>query len=219
MGDQAERFLATLPKPPAKHEGELLVLTGDGKGVPLVKKDAQQVPVFEEKNERPGNRRMATLACTYTVDRHVRTPEQIVAALMHDDTVQPPAPRPEPCFKRYYGCFAEPGHDGVDAVPSAYGASPGPSTKPRGLASGPAGDSADGWTKEPVGRGRCLPGRAARHDAGSRPSQQFVDIADVIHVSQYVWRGAKVLYQHREHQEAFVEDRLLRYCRGTWWVW
>jgi hypothetical protein len=40
------------------------------------------VPVFEEKNERPGNRRMATLACTYTVDRHVRTPEQIVAALM-----------------------------------------------------------------------------------------------------------------------------------------
>ena len=23
------------------------------------------------------------------------------------------------------------------------------------------------------------------------PSQQFVDIADVIHVSQYVWRGAR----------------------------
>ena len=122
MGDQAERFLATLPKPPAKEEGELMVLTGDGKGVPLVKKDAQQVPVFEEKNERPGNRRMATLACTYTVDRHVRTPEQIVAALMHDDTVPPPADRPEACFKRYFGSFAEPGHDGIDAVPSAYGA-------------------------------------------------------------------------------------------------
>ena len=108
------------------------MLTGDGKGVPLVKKDAQQVPVFEEKNERPGNRRMATLACTYTVDRHVRTPEQIVAALMHDDTVQQPAPVPSRASSVIIGCFAEPGHDGVDAVPSAYGASPGPSTKPRG---------------------------------------------------------------------------------------
>ena len=215
MGDQAERFLATLPKPPAKHEGELLVLTGDGKGVPLVKKDAQQVPVFEEKNERPGNRRMATLACTYTVDRHVRTPEQIVAALMHDDTVQQPAPRPEPCFKRYYGCFAEPGHDGVDAVPSAYGAF-----------AWTVNEAARRWRPgQPVIR--LMDGQKSLWDAADvcleellammqahDPSQQFVDIADVIHVSQYVWRGAKVLYQHREHQEAFVEDRLLRILQG-----
>ena len=67
---QAEQFSwPSLPTPPAKEEGELLILTADGKGVPLVKKDAQQVPVFEEKNQRPGNRRMATLGCVYTVDR------------------------------------------------------------------------------------------------------------------------------------------------------
>ena len=99
----------TLPKPPAKEEGELLVLTGDGKGVPLVKKDAQQVPVFEEKNLRPGNRRMATLACTYTVDPYVRTPEQIVAALLRDDKVAQPPHRPEPCCKRYFGSFRSAG--------------------------------------------------------------------------------------------------------------
>src|SRR5262249_43201445 len=34
------------------------------------------------------------------------------------------------------------------------------------------------------------------------------------HVSHYVWRGAKVLYPHREQQEAFVEDRLLRILQG-----
>src|SRR5271166_5107479 len=49
MGQQAERFLDVLPKPPAKEEGEILVTTADGKGVPLVKKDAQQVPAFDEK--------------------------------------------------------------------------------------------------------------------------------------------------------------------------
>ena len=45
-------------------------------------------------------------------------------------------------------------------------------------------------------------------------TQQFEDIVDIIHVSQYVWRGAKVLYHHREQQEAFVEDRLLRILQG-----
>lgn len=215
MGNQAERFLETLPKPPAKQEGELMVLTGDGKGVPLVKKDAQQVPVFEEKNPRPGNRRMATLACTYTVDRYVRSPEQIVAALMHDDTVERPADRPEPCFKRYFGSFAQPACDDIDAVPSAYGAF-----------AWIADEAVKRWRKgQPVIR--LMDGQKSQWDAADvclvdllqtmqahDPQQKFVDIADVIHVSHYVWRGAKVLYQHREQQEAFVEDRLLRILQG-----
>lgn len=215
MGNQAERFLETLPKPPAKQEGELMVLTGDGKGVPLVKKDAQQVPVFEEKNPRPGNRRMATLACTYTVDRYVRSPEQIVAALMHDDTGERPADRPEPCFKRYFGSFAQPACDDIDAVPSAYGAF-----------AWIADEAVKRWRKgQPVIR--LMDGQKSQWDAADvcladllqtmqahDPQQKFVDIADVIHVSHYVWRGAKVLYQHREQQEAFVEDRLLRILQG-----
>ena len=215
MGGEAEHFLAALPKPPAREEGELLVLTGDGKGVPLVKKDAQHVPVFEEKSQRPGNRRMATLACTYTVDRHVRTPEQIVAALMHDDTVKQPTNRPEPCFKRYFGCFAEPAQDDADAVPSAYGAF-----------AWTADEAARRWRPgQPVIR--LMDGQKSLWDAADAcleelrdqmrthdPEQSFVDIVDVIHVSQYVWRGAKVLHPHREQQEAFVEDRLLRILQG-----
>ena len=97
-----------------------LVTTADGKGVPLVKEDAAKVPAFDKK-ERPGNRRMATLGCTYTVDPFVRTPEQIVAALFRDATVpQPSEARPEACFKHYRAYFAEEGQDGKDAVPSAY---------------------------------------------------------------------------------------------------
>jgi hypothetical protein len=219
LGDQAERFLEALPKPPIKKEGALLVLTGDGKGVPLVKKDAEQVPVFEEKPERPGNRRMATLACTYTVDRYVRTPEQIVAALLREDQVaapvDQPADRPEPCFKRYFGCFAEPEQDGADAVPSAYGAF-----------AWVAEEAARRWRPgQPVIR--LMDGQKSLWDAADAcleefrdhmqahdPQPQFVDIIDLLHVSHYVWRGAKVLYQHREQREAFVEDRLLRILRG-----
>src|SRR5262249_9797488 len=75
-GGQADQFLDGLAVPPAAAEGQILVSTADGKGVPLVQEEAARVPVFEDQ-ERPGNRRMATLGCVYTVDRHVRTPEQI----------------------------------------------------------------------------------------------------------------------------------------------
>lgn len=67
MGEQAAGFLDRLPTPPAREEGALLVVTADGKGVPLVQADAQQVPAFDKK-ERPGNRRMATLGCVYSVE-------------------------------------------------------------------------------------------------------------------------------------------------------
>jgi len=104
MGGQAEGFLDELPTPPAKEEGELLVFTADGKGVPLVKEDAERVPAFD-KVERPGNRRMATLAAVYTINPYVRTPEQIVAALFRDDKGPRPKDRPQPQFKHVTARF------------------------------------------------------------------------------------------------------------------
>jgi hypothetical protein len=214
MGRQAERFLGVLPKPPAKKEGEILVTTADGKGVPLVKEDALQVPAFDEK-ERPGNRRMATLGCVYTVDRHVRTPEQIVAALFRDPTVSQPDDRPEPQGKRYRGYFAEPAEPGEVAVPSAYR-----------TWSWMAEELTKRWqTDQPIIRlmdGQPVLWEAAdaclvdfmetMRQAGKTPVQ--VDILDIMHASTYVWKAAKAFHSHKEHQEAFAQDRLLRILQG-----
>jgi len=49
--------------------------------------------------------------------------------------------------------------------------------------------------------------------AGVLP-EQTIDILDIIHVAGSVWRAAKVHHPHREHQEAFVRDRLLRILAG-----
>jgi hypothetical protein len=214
MGQQAERFLDVLPKPPVKKEGEILVATADGKGVPLVKEDAQQVPAFDEK-ERPGNRRMATLGCVYTVDRHVRTPEQIVAALFRDPTVSQPEDRPEPQGKHYRGYFAEPPEPGEKAVPSAYR-----------TWSWMAQEVTTRWqTDQPIIRlmdGQPVLWEAAdaclvdfmedMRQAGKTPVQ--VDILDIMHASTYVWKAAKAFHGHKEHQEAFARDRLLRILQG-----
>jgi hypothetical protein len=214
MGRQAEQFLDVLPKPPVKEEGAILVTTADGKGVPLVKEDAGKVPAFDEK-ERPGNRRMATLGCVFTVNRHVRTPEQILAALFRDPTVSQPEQRPEPQGKHYRGYFAEPAEPGEEAVPSAY--------------------RTWSWiTEEATGRWqpgqviiRLMDGQQVLWDAADACMVDFieerrqadkpvvqVDILDIMHASTYVWKAAKAFPSHKEHQEAFAQDRLLRILQG-----
>jgi hypothetical protein len=214
LGEQADRFLDQLPKPPAQKEGALLVTTADGKGVPLVKEDAQKVPAFDNK-ERPGNRRMATLGCVYTVDPYVRTPEQIVAALFRDKSVPQPPERPEPCFKRYRAYFAEEGHEGKDFVPSAYPtwAWIGKEVKTRHQSGQSIIRLMDGQPSLWEAADACLDEFLAELREAPQPSQ-LVDILDIIHVSGYVWKAAKALYSHKEHQEAFAQDRLLRILRG-----
>jgi hypothetical protein len=214
MGAQADRFLDQLPTPPADEEGAILVATADGKGVPLVKADAQKVPAFDEK-ERPGNRRMATLGCVYTVDRYVRTPEQIVAALFRDDAVPQPPERPEPCCKRYRAYFAEEGGEGEDRVPSAYPTWTwiAQEVKARHQSGQPIIRLMDGQPSLWAAADACLSEFVAELRA-ARKRPRVVDILDIIHVSGYVWKAAKAFHSHKEHQEAFAQDRLLRILQG-----
>jgi hypothetical protein len=208
LGAQAEGFLDRLPTPPPKEEGELLVFTADGKGVPLVKADAQRVPAFDQL-ERPGNRRMATLAAVYTIDPYVRTPAQIVAALFRDDRGPRPKDRPQPQFKHVTARF----------------------TKMREEPDGERWESkgtieAFLWAEEQVATRRragqkllrLMDGQASLWDAAdnclSVPPEDTIDILDILHTSSYVWKAAKVLYAQGEQQEAFARDRLLRILQG-----
>jgi hypothetical protein len=218
MGEQADRFLDQLPTPAADDEGAILVATADGKGVPLLRADALKVPAFEEK-ERPGNRRMATLGCVYSVDRYIRTPEQIVAALFRDTTMSQPEDRPDSCFKRYRAFFAEAGHDGaaapVDAVPSAYRTWTWmvQEVTARHQAGQPIVRLMDGQPSLWEASDACL-AEFVEELGMARVPQKLVDILDILHVSGYVWKAAKAFHRHKEHQEAFVQERLLRILRG-----
>lgn len=85
-----------LPKPDPKAEGELLVGSGDGKGIPMILEDTKQKAAMDDSQERPGNRKMATIAAVYSVDPYVRSPEDIVAALFRDDVANKDDQRPKP---------------------------------------------------------------------------------------------------------------------------
>jgi hypothetical protein len=221
MGEQADRFLEQLPTPAAATEGAILMATADCKGVPLVRADAQKLPVFEEK-ERPGNRRMATLGCVYSVDPYVRTPEQIVAALFRDPAVAAPADsadhpgdRPEACGKHYRGYFSETSEKGQDAVPGTYRTWSWIATEvaARHQPGQPLVCLMDGQTSLWEAAHVCLSDFIEELRAqGAAPT--VIDILDILHVAGYVWKAAKAFHSHKEHQEAFVHDRLLRILRG-----
>jgi hypothetical protein len=219
VGEQAADYLDALPTPPVEEEGELLVATADGKGVPLIRENVEAPAVHGPKPSRPGNRRMATLACVYSVDRYVRTAEDVVAALFRDAREQAPPARPRPCHKRMTACFP--------AVEEA-------GSEDEMLIRGDI--RAWGWAAEQIGQRRakgqvlvrvcdgqeslwrsadiCL-GLEAK-EASQKRSEKVVDVLDVVHVSGYVWSAGRALYGTNESSlESFVRDRLLRILRGA----
>lgn len=208
MGPDAERFLSDLPTPPAKEEGEVLALSCDGKGVPLVRDDAAKVPAFETASKRPGNRRMAILASVYSVDRFERTAADVVAALFRDDA--PPdedlPKRPRPKFKHTTAHFAKQYEDGdqmlaVSATHEAFGWAAGEIER-RHQPGQPLVLVMDGQ--------KSLWDTAASHSFEGR----VIEILDIIHVSSYVWSAAKLLETTREKQLAFTRHRLTRILEG-----
>ena len=212
MAAEGETFLQSLEAPPPSEEGEILVMTADGKGVPLVKQDAPRLLPFEDKPHRPGNRRMATLACVYSVDRFVRTPAEIVRMLFRDPipTVDELAneSRPESRHKRYFA-----------RLPSLM----------EGLGDELVSGSiqALAWATREVSLRRSTDQVLVRLMDGQHsqwsdaeacrddlPDTHCVDILDILPVASDVWKAAKALCSNAAEQKEFARQRLLRILGG-----
>ena len=85
MSESVAGFRESLKKPPVKEEGEILVATADGKGIPM-RRPADQRPVGarRKKGEKANKKQMATLGGVYTVDPKSRTAEEVVEALFRE---------------------------------------------------------------------------------------------------------------------------------------
>jgi hypothetical protein len=140
----------------------------------------------------------------------VRTPEEIVAALFRDGERSQRGKRPEPRCKHVRACFPKVYDTDTDQptlVPGAF--------------------EAFGWANNQVAQRRrpnqllirLMDGQKSLWDVAdacleSVPATQTVDILDILHVSQYVWRAAGAFHKAFEHREAFARDRLLRILQG-----
>ncbi|MEZ6125507.1 MAG: hypothetical protein R3C49_20360 [Planctomycetaceae bacterium] len=211
LGKQAAEFMDSLADPPVEEEGELLVQTADGKGVPMVRKDAQKLRACDPKPDRPGNRRMTTVAAVYSVDRFVRTPDEILAALFSSAKADDwhCRKRPVPRHKRSITKFAELLPDVSDTPVSG-----------TQLAMAWANLQVESRHQRKQKLIRLMDGQYnlwEEADAGlsTVPAEDIVDILDLLHVAGYVWTAAKAFHDVRKEQEAFAMETLRKILEGN----
>ena len=205
MGAQAEPFLDNIPKPDPKAEGKLLIGSADGKGVPMILEKTKQKPAMDDSQERPGNRKMATIAAVYSVDPYVRSPEDVIGALFRDDHANKDHQRPKPQFKLVTAHFPEIYQDADKTIKS-------------------------------TGTNEAFTWMAGEVDKRRKRNQTFITlldgdpklwnklpeflpadtigILDIIHVTQYVWKAAKVFCKSPDEIKAFARERILWILQG-----
>lgn len=202
MAESVLAFQKSARPPAAKEEGSILVLTADGKGVPM-RRDAQQEPPAvrgrRKKGEKAQQKRMACVGGVYTVDPFVRTPEEVVdEVLRHARQLD----RPKPCHKQLRAELTRP-IDGVEVN---------------------AKERIFSWFAEQVKlrnpRGRkkvvcVMDGERALWKKLRALALGIVCILDLFHVLERLWQAAYCFHPEGSAEaQAFVTDRLFRLLRG-----
>lgn len=97
----APAFQDALPSPPPEEEGSLLVVTADGKGVPM-RRPPQEGPKPHRrrtKGEKANKKQMACVGAVYTIEPFVRTADDILDEVLRDERS---GDRPEPQHKHVW---------------------------------------------------------------------------------------------------------------------
>jgi hypothetical protein len=207
MAERVEAYRADRPAPAAAAEGELVVASADGKGIVMRRSaDDPAPPAHRTKGEKASQKQLATVASVYTVDRHVRTAEEVVAALFRDRREGPPPRRPQPQNKHVWASLTGRGAggttSGIDLVHDEILNELIERNRRAGAWVRPLVCLYDGQESLWEARRRYLP------SAG-------VDILDLLHVTPRLWQAAHLF--HREGSaaaEAFVRQRCLRVLQG-----
>jgi len=81
--EQYDQFYDQKPLPKVETEGSIQVLSFDGKGVPMIKKEAAKIKSRNGKGEKRQKKKEALVGVGYTVDCHERTAEQVAGNLIY----------------------------------------------------------------------------------------------------------------------------------------
>lgn len=94
MASAAEGFWAGEPPPASETEGPIMVLTADGKGVPMRQKGECGKPVRLKKGQKANRKREACVGGVYTIEPFARTADDVVNELLRKQC-QSRRPRPQ----------------------------------------------------------------------------------------------------------------------------
>lgn len=80
-----EEFYENKEVPPEDTEGKLQVVSIDGKGVPVIKKEAEKLKARLGKGEKLLKKKEALVTVSYTVNEKIRTPEEVAENLVYPE--------------------------------------------------------------------------------------------------------------------------------------
>jgi len=205
MAASVPAFRESVPQPPAEEEGAILVLTADGKGIPMRRNAEQDLPAparrggRRKKGEKANKKRMACVGAAYTIDPFVRTAEDVVEEVLRDARQ---SDRPKPRHKQLRAELTRE-LDGVEVN---------------------AKERIFSWFAEQV---------KLRNPCGRKPVVCVMDgeralwkmlwalvpgvvcILDLFHVLERLWQAAHCFHpEGSDAAQEFVTDRLRRLLRG-----
>jgi hypothetical protein len=202
MAQDVADFREDRPRLAPAQEGEVFVSSADGKGIVMRRDPGEKTPAHRSKGQKASRKQMAIVGAVYSIDRNVRSPEDVVAALF--DHAKPSTPRPEPQGKQVIASLTL--SDAEDA--------------PTGL------EATYTWLQEELWkRNRHYPkemvhlcdGQESLWEARQAhlPQCNTTDILDLLHVTPRIWKAAHVF--HREGSAAataFARERILKVLQG-----
>jgi len=208
MATAAADFWKEQSTPPAEQEGELLVCTADGKGVPM--RGGAKAPAGVEPPStggmRPETKKMALLGSVYTVDPFIRTPEEVLDALFREVPACQPPSRPRPCVKYVRAALERDGRDSTEPqVQTIFG----------WMAEQAAQRNPDG--DKPVIL--LMDGQNSLWRAGwvylPEELAEVTEILDLLHAIGYLWEAASLFHRAgSDAARAFVKAQARRMLHG-----
>ena len=174
-------------------EGPILVVTADGKGVPMVQPTDTPGSVRLGKGQKRTKKKEAVVTGLYTIAPYVRTPQEVVAVLLQEPERQPTATRPVPIGKELHATLE-----------------------------GKAVAMQDLVQRVAQREGPHLQHRIALTD-GAEALQQHMQhhfashslVLDIIHASEYLWDTANALLgETHPERKAWVRARLEQVLTG-----
>jgi len=203
VAGDAPSFQDSLEPPPACEEGPLMVVTADGKGVPMRRPEEEDGPRPHHrrtKGEKANKKRMACVGAVYSIDPFVRKAEDIIDEVLRDKKSKQ---RPRPQHKHVWA-----------ELTREFEGEP-PVTAKEGLFC----HLTDELTARNLGHDRpviCLmDGERALWDAQAVYFPEAVGVLDLFHVLERLWAVAHCFHKEgSDESKEFVEQRLRDLLQG-----